>query len=49
MEHFSLRAPYLVTAGVFVGVTIVVYLAWLQMHNGVRRAAEQARMEVSGE
>ncbi|HCA46317.1 MAG TPA: hypothetical protein DEP45_02845 [Armatimonadetes bacterium] len=49
MEQFSLRAPYLMTAGVFVGVTIVVYLAWLQMHNGVRRAAEQARVEVSGE
>ncbi len=49
MEHFGLRAPYLVTAGVFVAFTAVVYFAWRQMHNGVRRAAEQAQTEASGE
>lgn len=49
MEHLGLRAPYLMTAGVFLAFTAVVYLAWLQMQNGVRRAAREARLEVGGE
>ncbi|MGI5816721.1 MAG: MFS transporter [Armatimonadota bacterium] len=48
MEHFGLRAPYMMTAVLFVAFTAVLYVVWLQMRNGLRRAADEAQMEVAG-
>lgn len=48
-EHIGLRAPYIMSALVFVATAIAVYLAWRQMQRSLqcRQAAEE--IEVIGE
>jgi MFS family permease len=49
-EIFGLRAPYIMSALVFVAVAIAVYMGWRQMRRALRRREQQCEtIEVSSE